>query len=153
MKKHVVIACILILASHLVNAQKYALIEQTLSHPVRFVNTVTPQDIHHKLLPVESKFLSEFLKALQSINQDLEKKTPPNKARDFSFGCTHINGMAVALGNEKRFNYVINSNCEAMNASFLLCDAKFKNKTNSFIVSTWIKYLKANMRKEGEGRK
>ncbi len=146
MKKHVIITCILILTAHLASAQKYALIDQTLSHPVRYVNTVSPQEVHQKLLPVERKFLPEFLKALETIKHDLETKMPSGHARNFHLGCTFISGKDIALGNETRINYVISSNCEEVNASFLLCDAKFKNKTNSFIVGTWIKYIKENLK-------
>lgn len=148
MKKHVIITCILALAAHFVNAQKYALIDQTLAQPVKFVNAVSSQEVHQKQLPVESKFLPELIKALERIKEDIDNKTPPVHARKFQLGCTHISGIAVAIGKEIRFNYVINSNCEEVNASFVLCDAKFKNKTNSFIVGTWIKYLKANLRKD-----
>ncbi len=146
MKKHGIIACILILTAQIASAQKYALIDQTLSHPIRYVNTVSPQEVHQKLLPVERKFLPEFLKALESIKQDLELKASPGQARNFRLGCTHISGITIALGKEIRFNYSIVSNCEEVNASFLLCDAKFKNKTNSFIVGTWIKYMKENLK-------
>lgn len=147
MKAHGLFTCIFLLAGFFASAQKYALIDQTLSHPVRYMNEITAHDIREKVIPVEKKYLPEFLKALQIIKRELDNNPKEPKARNFQFGCTQITGMVAALARETRYNYVIKSDCDNLHTSFLICDVKLKNSLNSFIVGTWIKYLKANMRK------
>ena len=136
------------MTGYLASAQKYALIDQTLSHPVRYVDKITAQDIREKLIPVEKKYLPSLLKALQAIKKELDNNPTQPQARTFHFGCTHITGMVAALAKETRYNYVIKSDCDHMNTSFLICDVKLKNSTNSFIVGTFIKYLSSNMSKK-----
>ena len=148
MNKHVILASLIFISGFRATAQKYALIDQTLSHPVRYSNTISTQDIQQKLIPIEAKYLPQFLKALETIKHELDQNNPHAKARNFHFGCISISGMVAPLAKETRFNYVIKSDCEAVNTSFLICDVKFKNATNSFIIGTWIKYLKANLKKK-----
>ena len=54
----------ILLSTSGVRAQKYVLLDQHISEPVKYSNTVTSADNFNDLFPVEKKLLPEFLKAI-----------------------------------------------------------------------------------------
>lgn len=131
--------------SLITKAQKYALIDQTLTNPIRLTDVVTQADISNKLFPVEKKELKNFTNALTSIYNQLKLKSAGSEALNFNMGCVTIEGKKLILQGEERYCYTLNFNCENVQEIYLLCDCKLKNSINAFIVNVWIKYLHKNM--------
>ncbi len=140
------ITCIIILSAIQLPAQKYALIDQSLAQPLKYAHTVTAKEIQDGFIPVESNHLPALIRALELIESDLKNNTQLNSAREFRLGCTIISGETMHQARENRYSYIIRSDCNQLNASYQLCNFKFKNATNAFIVKTWIKYIRAGIK-------
>lgn len=123
------------------HAQKYALLDMQLSRPVRYTNTITTEDNLNKLFPVEKKKLPEFLKVLKEIERSLVTKKTLEKARQYEVGCVKFTGTTLDYPSGQRLDYVITSNCENLDISMHLCDARLNNARNAFFIKTWIKYI------------
>jgi hypothetical protein len=122
-------------------SQKYALLDMQLSRPVKYADTITTEDGFNKYFPIEKQKLPEFLKVLKEIGKRLAAMNEPGKARQYQVGCARFTGMILDLDSDKRLDYVITSNCENMNISMHLCDAKIPNADNAFFIQTWMKYI------------
>ena len=125
----------------LVRAQKYVLLDQHMSEPVQYSNTVTSEDKFNDLFPVEKKLLPEFLKALKEIENKLSSKPPFGKIKEYEIGCIKFAGRILMLAAGERMDYVITSTCDNVKISMHLSDAKLRNESNAFFIKTWIKYI------------
>lgn len=124
--------------------QKFALLDKRLAQPVTYTDHVTQTDKFNGLFPVETRFLPEFLKALEEISQKLQKKGPIGNAKQYQIGCTKFTGLTVSLASGDRLDYIITSNCGDIKVSMHLSDAKISNANNAFFINTLIKYIKSS---------
>jgi hypothetical protein len=127
-------------------AQKYALLDMQLTHPVKYTNDISTRDNYDKYLAVEKNKLPEFLKELKEIERKLKSKKGPGKAGSFEVGCVLFSGKEIDVEGENRLDYVITSTCEHQNVSMHLCDARLSNESNVFFISTWITYIESGIR-------
>jgi hypothetical protein len=127
-------------------AQKYALLDVQLSHPVKYTDTITAEDGFNKYFPIEKQKLPEFVKVLKEIEKRLSTINESGKALQYQVGCVRITGMILNLDSGKRLDYVITSNCENMNIAMHLCDSKIPNSDNAFFIKTWIKYIESRQK-------
>ena len=74
---------ILLFSAVVTKAQKYVLLDQHISEPVMYTNTVTSEDKFNGLFPVEKKLFPEFLKALEEIENKLSSKPPFGKIKEY----------------------------------------------------------------------
>ena len=138
-----VLLSFIFLGSVNLKAQKYALLDKSLSLPVTYTNTVTSKDKFNGLFPVEKKLLPQFIYALGEIENKLSSKGAVGKAEQYEFGCTEFVGIAVPLTSETRMDYVLTSSCDNVKISMHLCDAKMSNASNIYFIKTWIKYIRS----------
>jgi hypothetical protein len=127
-------------------SQKYALLDMQLSRPVKYADTITAEDGFNKYFAIEKQKIPEFLKVLIEIEKRLAAMNEPGKARQYQVGCARFTGMILDLDSGKRLDYVITSNCQNMNISMHLCDAKIPNADNSFFIKTWMKYIESRQK-------
>lgn len=125
-------------------AQKYTLLDKRLAQPITYTDRVTQTDKFNGLFPVETKFLPEFLNALEEISQKLATHGSMGTARQYQIGCTKFTGLTISLASGDRLDYVITSTCGDVKISMHLSDAKISNANNAFFINTWIKYIKSS---------
>jgi len=135
-------------ASLITRAQKYILLDETISQPAVYTNHLTDLEKYNKFFPVEVKDLSQFLEALQKIDKLLNEKNNNAVAIDFKAGCAEFKGRAFKLASGPRFDYILTANCEGVKEVMHLCDAKLTNTNNSYFIRTWIKYIKSNIKRK-----
>ncbi len=144
MKKLIFIS--LLFLSIRINAQKYALLDTRISHPVTFANEVTTSDKMNGLFPVEKKELRRFVGALEEINKQLLTTGPMGEAKQYKIGCTTFKGLVVPAADNERLDYVITSSCDNVAISMHLSNAKRSNRSNAYFIKTWIKYIERAMK-------
>lgn len=137
----------LISVSSLSIAQKYVLLDPAITLPVRYSEKVTTADKFNGLLPVETKTIRQFIGALEEIVQQFSKDGAKVILKDYRIGCSEFKGIKIKTGDETRIDYVIISKCDNLNISMHLSDAKLKNSSNVYFLTTWIKYIKAGLKK------
>ena len=138
----------LLCASLITRAQKYILLDETISQPAVYTNHLTDLEKYNKFFPVEVKDLPQFLEALQKIDKLLNGKNNNAAAIDFKAGCAEFKGRAFKLASGPRFDYILTANCEGVKEVMHLCDAKLTNTNNSYFIRTWIKYIKSNIKRK-----
>lgn len=127
-------------------AQKYILLDTKLSESPFYSDNITPRVKIKGFFPVEKKELSKFLEILENISKELTSKNHP-KARDYSMGCIYFRGITLNPSNGQSLDYTITSSCEGINITMHLCDGKLSKNDNAYFVNTWIKYIKAGIKK------
>jgi hypothetical protein len=127
-----------------VKAQKYALLDEHFTEPVKYANTVTSADKFHHLFPVEKKTLPAFIKILTQIEKKLSSNKPIERVEQYELGCVKFSGSLLSLASGQRVDYVITSTCDNVKVSMHLCNARNSNATNAFFINTWIKYIEEN---------
>jgi hypothetical protein len=137
----------LLFIANAIYAQKYALLDEHFTHPVRYSERVTSADKFNDLFPVERKFLPEFLKALKEIDKKLSSKPPFGKVKDYEMGCIKFVGRVTTSSGIERIDYVITSYCDDVRISLHLCDAKRTPGNNAFFVKVLIKYIEENIKR------
>jgi len=135
-------------ASLITRAQKYILLDETISQPAVYTNHLSDLEKYNKFFPVEVKDLPQFLEALQKIDNLLNGKNNNAAALDFKAGCAEFKGRAFKLASGPRFDYILTTNCEGVKEVMHLCDAKLTNTNNSYFIRTWIKYIKSNIKRK-----
>ena len=133
------------LATH---AQKYILLDEAIAQPAVYTNHLTDLEKYKKFFPVEVKELSQFLEALQKIDDLLNGKNNNTAAINFKAGCADFKGRAFKLASGTRFDYILTADCEGFKKMMHLCDAKLTNANNAYFIRTWIKYIKSNMKRK-----
>ena len=126
-----------------INAQKYALLDKTMSIPVSYANTVTVTDQYRNLFAVEKTKINEFLVALAKIQDQLLKKNIP-ESFNFYVGNTRFSGIKVSLSKEERMDVTLTTDCGNQKITMHLIDAKVSNASNAFFIKTWYGYIKDN---------
>jgi len=138
--KHVFIT-VLICAASACHAQKYVLLDESISQPAVFRDHLTQMEKFKKFFPVEVKDVPEFVKVLQEIADRLSEKKVTGSAKNYKVGCTEFTGKVFPLASGERIDYVLTSNCDGVKVTMHLCDARLSNANNAFFVKTWIKYI------------
>ena len=138
-----VLTCI----SGLAISQKYVLLDPAITLPVTYSDKVTSTDKFNGLIPVENRSVRQFISALEEIVQQLSKEGPSIILKDYKVGCCAFKGIKIKQGKETRVDYVITSICDNLTISMHLSDAKIKNSTNAYFITTWIKYIKSGLKK------
>lgn len=134
----------LLLISAVCFSQKYVLIDKNMALPLSYTNTVTVQNNHNNLFPVEKKLLPQFIAEVEKIGILLsDKKKPKPESIDLNIGQTRFVGLKVSLSAEERLDVVITTDCEGTKINMHLSDAKLSNANNAFFINTWIKYIKS----------
>lgn len=129
-----------------VNAQKYILLDEHISQPVHYSNTVTVTDKVKGFFPVEKKNIGQFIKALEEINHTLSARGHIAEAKQYRVGCVTFTGLSVSLAKEDRLDYVLTADCDNIKINMHLSDAKISNADNAFFISTWIKYIRNSVK-------
>lgn len=124
-------------------AQKYALLDEQLSQPVIYANTVTSTDKFNGFFPIETKVLKQFIDVLAEIENKLSSKGALGEAKQYEIGCVKFSGRTVRLASEERLDYVLTSSCDNVRISMHLCDPKISNASNIYFIKTWIKYIQS----------
>lgn len=129
-------------AANLSHAQKYILLDKSISQPAFYSNTISVSEKFKGFFPVEKKDLAKFLLALEEIAQRLSSKKITGAPKQYVIGCTEFIGRAFPLAFGERLDYVLTSTCGEIKVSMHLVDAKLDNENNAYFVNTWIKYIK-----------
>jgi len=124
------------------NAQKYILLDKTMSQPAFYTNQLSIIEKYKGFLPVESKDIGKFIDALEEISKRLSSKKITGKAKQYQVGCDKFEGTVIPAASENRLDYVITSNCDGLKAYMHVCDAKLNNEDNAYFINTWISYIK-----------
>ena len=143
--KYIYLLSIIFFATTNISAQKYVLLDKHMANKPKFSNTITSNDKFQNYLPVEKKYLPEFVKALEEIATLLSKNNN-GTPKQYNFGCVKIKGQLVSLQSGIRLDYVITSTCDNTNIPMHLSDAKLVNKNNYIFINTWIMYIKKSLK-------
>jgi hypothetical protein len=134
----------LLLFSSVINAQKFALLDEHFAEPVKYADQVTSSDKYNGFFPVEKKMLPQFIKALEDINIQLSSKD--EKVKEYEVGCLKFKGRLISLASGPRTDYILTFTCDNSKITMHLCDAKVSNASNAFFIQTWLKYIKSYMK-------
>ncbi len=137
-----------ILLSSICSAQKYVLIDKTMSLPITYSNTITTIEDNFKgYFPVEKTKINEFINEIDKIARLLsDSKTKKPEAFKFNIGSTTINGMRVPLAVEERMDVILTTNYGPSKITMHLSDAKLSNASNAYFINTWLKYLRSYLK-------
>ena len=124
------------------NAQKYILLDKTISQPAFYSNTISVSEKFKGFFPVEKKEIGKFIEALKEISERLSSKKITGKAKQYQIGCVRFAAVLIPLASGDRLDYVITSTCENVKITMHLCDAKINNENNAYFIKTWIKYIR-----------
>ena len=127
-------------------AQKYILLDEALSRPAIYTNHLTEMGKYKNSFPVELKDIPQFLSVLEKIEKRLSETKIKSKLINYKVGCSEFTGTLFMLANGERIDYIITSTCEGLKIKMHLCDAKISNADNGYFISTWIKYIKSNLK-------
>ena len=139
---------VFVFLAFMTNAQKYVLLDETISQPIIYTNHLNQMEKYKKYFPVEVKDLRQFLEVLQKIAHRLTENSLTIPAKDYNVGCAHFKGRVFPLTSGERIDYILTSNCENIKIVMHLCDAKLTNANNAYFVNTWIKYIRQNIKKK-----
>ena len=128
------------------NAQKYILLDESLSRPAVYTNQLTEMENYKKFFPVEVKDIPQFLSVLDKIEKRLSETKIKSKLNNYKVGCSEFTGNLFMLANGERIDYIIISTCEGLKIKMHLCDAKITNANNEYFVKAWINYIKSNLK-------
>jgi|SRR6185312_1916415 len=140
--KYLIFTSFLFFGTFKSNAQKYVLLDKTMSQPAFYTNQLSIIEKYKGFLPVESKDIQKFIEALQEISKRLSSKKNVGKAKQYQVGCDKFEGIVIPFASENRLDYVITSNCDGLKVSMHLSDAKLSNENNAYFINTWIGYIK-----------
>lgn len=136
-----------ILLSSVLSAQKLLLIDKKLTLPLKYTNSFTTQDKLNGYFPVEYgskiKFIDEVEKILKLLQTKAAKK-PETYIVDV--GATSFKGMRIPLSEEERMDIIMSTSIDGSKTTMHLCDAKLSNANNAFFITTWLKYIKDNLK-------
>jgi hypothetical protein len=136
-----------ILLSSVLSAQKLLLIDKKLTLPIKYANSFTTQDKLNGYFPVEFaskvKFVDELEKILKLLQNKAAKK-PETYIVDV--GATSFKGIRIPLAEEERMDIVMSTNIDGSKTTMHLCDAKLSNANNAFFITTWLKYIRDNLK-------
>lgn len=127
------------------NAQKFALLDKTMSLPLSYTNTVTIKDEYRNMFAVEKEKLPEFLSAIDKIESQILKKEIP-ETFTFYIGSTRFYGLKIPLKTEDRMDVVLTTDCGNQKISMHLSDGKVSNASNIFFIKTWKSYIRDNIK-------
>jgi hypothetical protein len=127
-------------------AQKYILLDESISQPAVYTDHLSELNKYKKFFPIEVKDLPQFVSVLQQIVQRLKEKKLTNEVRNYTVGCSQFTGKAFPLTSGERIDYVLTSTCDGKKVTMHLCDAKLSNANNAYFVETWIKYIQSNVK-------
>ena len=144
MKK--ILPVILLMLSGFSYPQKYVLIDKKMSAPLSYTNTVTLEHSYKNLFAVEHNKIHQFITEVEKIAAELSNKKAKPEAIDFNVGQTHFFGVKVPLAAEERLDVVLTTNCDGTKMTMHLSDAKISNANNAFFITTWVKYIKSNLK-------
>ena len=136
---------ILVLVSFQSKAQFYTLLDKTMVHPVKLVNTVTVIDEYQNMFPVETKFIPVFVEKLKHISSILRQKNLP-EVLNISIGKTSFNGIRTKNSYGERMDIVISTVCANREHKMHLCSSNIKTENNIYFINAWTDYIKSFVR-------
>ncbi|MEO8824185.1 MAG: hypothetical protein ABI366_11505 [Ginsengibacter sp.] len=139
---------VLICTAFITKAQKYMLLDETISEPAVYTNNLSEMGKYRKYFPVEVKYLPQFLEVLQKIVNRLDEKSVTGNTKNFQVGCAQFSGRVFPLASGERIDYILTSDCEGIKVVMHLCDAKLTNANNAYFVKTWIKFIRSNIKRK-----
>lgn len=139
---------VLICTAFITKAQKYMLLDETISQPVVYTNHLSDMEQYKKFFPVEVKYLPQFLEVLQKIVNRLDEMSVTGNIKNYQVGCAQFSGRVFPLASGERIDYILTSDCESIKVVMHLCDAKLTNANNAYFVKTWIKYIRSNIKRK-----
>ncbi len=126
-----------LLLSSVCSAQKYVLIDKTMSLPIIFSNTITTEDNLKGYLPVEKNKINEFISEINKIARLLaDSNTKKPKAFKFNIGSTTFNCFKVPLAVEERMDVILTTAYGTSKITMHLSDAKISNAKNAYFINT-----------------
>ncbi|MFS8082433.1 MAG: hypothetical protein ACMG51_03190 [Ginsengibacter sp.] len=143
--KYILFLTVIFFTTSIVHAQKYVLLDKHMANKPKLANNITSTEKFNNFLPVERKYLPEFVKSLEEI-AGLLNKNNKGQIKNYAFGCMKIKGRLVPLRSGPRLDYIITSTCDNINIEMHISDAKLDNKNNYYFINTWIKYIKNNLK-------
>ena len=136
-----------ILLSSVCFAQKYVLIDKTMSLPITYSNTITTEHNFKGYFPVEKIKINEFIYEIDKIARLLtDSKTKKPEAFNFNIGSTTFNGLKVPLAVEERLDVTLTTDYGTSKISMHLSDPKISNASNAYFINTWLKYLRSYLK-------
>ncbi|HET7118497.1 MAG TPA: hypothetical protein VFI29_18520 [Hanamia sp.] len=130
------------LAAYQSNAQKYILLDKTMSQPAFYSNTISVSEKFNGFFPVGKQEIGRFIEALEEILKRLSSDKITGKAKQYQIGCIRFSGVVIGLSSGDRLDYVLTSTCENVRITMHLSDAKLNNENNAYFINAWIKYIK-----------
>jgi hypothetical protein len=127
-------------------AQKYILLDESISQPAVYIDHLSELNKYKKFFPVEVRDIPQFVSVLQQIAERLKEKKITNVVRNYTVGCAQFTGKAFQLASGERIAYILTSTCDGKKVTMHLCDAKLSNANNAYFVETWIKYIQSNVK-------
>jgi hypothetical protein len=143
---------VLFCAAFQCQAQKYILLDESISRPAVYTNHLTEMEKYKNFFPVEVKDISRFILVLEEIEKRLSETENTSKVNNYTVGCSVFTGRVFPLAKGERINYIITSTCEGLNIKMRLSDATISNANNEYFIKAWIKYIRGNL-KETENKK
>jgi hypothetical protein len=143
--KSIFFLAIIFFTTATVHAQKYVLLDKHMANKPKLADNITSIEKYNNFLPVEKKYLPQFVKSLEEI-ADLLNKDNVGQLKNYEFGCLQIKGHIVPLRSGTRLDYVITSTCDNINIQMHISDAKLSNQSNYYFINTWLKYIKNNLK-------
>lgn len=128
------------------NAQKYILLDKSISQPAFYSNTISVTAKFKGFFPVEKKDIEKFIIALENISKKLSSKKGIGKVIPYQIGCISFKGYKLSLASGERLDYGLTSTCDNIKITMQLCDAKLSNENNAYFINTWIKYIKSSIK-------
>ncbi|MEO7801541.1 MAG: hypothetical protein ABIR81_06065 [Ginsengibacter sp.] len=142
-----ILLLLFVLSFSILSAQKLLLIDKKITLPLKYTNKFTTQDKIDGYFPIEyasrAKFIDEVEKVLKLLQTKTAKK-PETYLVDA--GATSFKGIRVPLAEEERMDIVMSTNVDGSKTTMHLCDAKLSNANNAFFITTWVKYIRDNMK-------
>ncbi len=147
MKPTLLLLFVFILFSSVLSAQKLLLIDKKLTLPLKYTNSFTTQDKLSGYFPIEYATKVKFIDEVEKILKLLQTKTA-KKPDTYStnIGNTFFKGIRIPLAEEERMDIVMSTNIDNSKITMHLCDAKLSNANNAFFITTWLKYIKDNLK-------
>lgn len=127
-------------------AQKYVLLDRTMSVPPSYANTVTIMDDYKKMFAIEKRNLPAFLTMMDKLNKMLTGNYPLGVFEFYLDKNTRFTGMKITVKKEDRMDVLLTSDCITHKFTMHLCDARLSNSINSSYMKAWAGYIKDNLK-------
>ncbi len=143
--KHIIL---LFLCFHILyaGAQKYVLLDKTMSVPPSYTNTVSIKDDYGKMFAIEKSNIAAFLAMMDKLNEMLIGNYPLGVFEFYLDKNTRFTGMKITVKKENRMDVLLTSDCITYKFKMHLCDSRLSNSINLSYMKAWANYIRDNLK-------